>query len=82
MERDFDWNDGHTVECADDALLSCMIWQTSVDPINSIQQTKSPHRFGVGHTLVGLLAQLLADFVVLDISPPLGAHGVPIWKFQ
>ena len=56
-----------TMQGADDALLSCtcVVWQTGVAPIHSIKQTKSPRRFGVAHTLVGLLAQLLADFVAL-----------------
>ena len=39
-ERDFAWGNGHTMQCADDILLSCpletcMVLQSNVTPINS-----------------------------------------------
>ena len=42
MERDSTWGKGHTMQRADDVLLSCtletcMVLQTNVTPINSIK---------------------------------------------
>ena len=41
MEKDFAWDDGHMKQCGDDVVLSriletCLVLQTSVNPINSI----------------------------------------------
>lgn len=45
MERDFVWGDRCTMQCADDVLLSfipetCMVLQTSLTPINLINNHK------------------------------------------
>lgn len=44
MESNFPWGGGDTMQCADDALLTCtletyMVLQTSITPINSNRQT-------------------------------------------
>ena len=44
-ERDFGWDNGHTMQCAEAVLLNfrletCMVLLTSVNPINSIKNNK------------------------------------------
>ena len=44
-ERDFAWGDGHTMQGADDVLLSCaletcLVLRTDVSPINSIKKKR------------------------------------------
>ena len=43
MERDFAWDDGHTLQCANNVLLSytletCMVLLTNLIPTNSIKK--------------------------------------------